>query len=57
MTPVLTVTPRLEQEVRYNQLWEQRGNGSTLDIFDNNKGLELIPTETNEILINPPAYQ
>ena len=57
MTPVVTVTPRLEQEVRYDQLWEQRGNGSTLDIFDNNKGLELIPTETDEVLINPPAYQ
>ena len=57
MTPLVTVTPRLEQEVRYDQYWEKRGNGSTLDIFDDNKGLELIPTETNEVLINPPAYQ
>jgi hypothetical protein len=57
MTPVATVTPRLEEEVRYDQYWEKRGNGSTLDIFDAGKGLELIPTETNEILINPPAYQ
>ena len=57
MTPVVTVTPRLEEEVRYDQYWEKRGNGSTLDIFDSGKGLELIPTETNEILINPPAYQ
>lgn len=57
MTPLVTVTPRLEQEVRYDQYWEKRGNGSTLDIFDSGKGLELIPTETNEVLINPPAYQ
>ncbi|WP_428377179.1 hypothetical protein [Lichenicoccus sp.] len=57
MTPVVTVTPRLEQEVRYDQMWEKRGDGSTLDIFDGGKGLELIPTETNEVLINPPAYQ
>ena len=57
MTPLVTVTPRLEQEVRYDQYWESRGNGSTLDIFDSGKGLELIPTETNEVLINPPAYQ
>ena len=57
MTPLVTVTPRLEEEVRYDQYWETRGNGSTLDIFDDNKGLELIPTETNEVLINPPAYQ
>jgi hypothetical protein len=57
MTPLVTVTPRLEEEVRYDQYWEKRGNGSTLDIFDAGKGLELIPTETNEVLINPPAYQ
>ena len=57
MTPLVTVTPRLEQEIRYDQYWEKRGNGSDLDIFDAGKGLELIPTLTNEILINPPAYQ
>jgi hypothetical protein len=57
MTPLVTVTPRLEEEIRYDQYWEKRGNGSTLDIFDSGKGLELIPTETNEVLINPPAYQ
>jgi hypothetical protein len=57
MTPLVTVTPRLEQEVRYDQYWESRGNGSSLDIFDSGKGLEVIPTGTNEVLINPPAYQ
>jgi hypothetical protein len=57
MTPLVTVTPRLEQEVRYDQYWETRGNGSTLDIHDSGMGLELIPTYTNEVLINPPAYQ
>jgi hypothetical protein len=57
MTPLVTVTPRLEEEVRYDQYWEHRGNGSDLTIFDSGKGLELIPTETNELLINPPAYQ
>jgi hypothetical protein len=57
MTPLVTVTPRLEQEIRYDQYWEYRGNGSQLDIFDSGKGLELIPTTTNEILLNPPAYQ
>jgi hypothetical protein len=57
MTPLVTVTPRLEQEVRYDQYWETRGNGSTLDIFGAGKGLELIPTDTNEVLINAPGYQ
>ena len=57
MTPLVTVTPRLEQEYRYDQYWEFRDNGSKLDISDAGKGLELIPTETNELLINPPAWQ
>jgi hypothetical protein len=57
MTPLVTVTPRLEQEVRYDQYFEDRGNGSSLDISDSGKGLELIPTGTNEVLINPPAWQ
>ena len=57
MTPLVTVTPRLEQEVRYDQYWQNRVNGSTLDTFGSGKGLEFIPTQTNEILINPPAYQ
>ena len=57
MTPLVTVTPRLEQEFRYDQYWENRGNGSQLDIFDSGKGLELIPTTTNEVLLNLPAYQ
>ncbi len=28
-----------------------------MDTFGSGKGLELIPTETNEVLINPPAFQ
>jgi hypothetical protein len=57
MTPIVTVTPRLEQEVRYDQFWQYRGNGQQQNVFDGGKGLELIPTGTNEVLINPPAYQ
>jgi hypothetical protein len=57
MTPLVTVTPRLEQEVRYDQYWQNLGNGGNVDVFDSGKGLELIPTTTNEILINPPAYE
>jgi hypothetical protein len=57
MTPLVTVTPRLEQEVRYDQYWEYRGNGSQFDISDSGKGLELIPTTTNEVLFNLPAYE
>jgi hypothetical protein len=56
MTPLVTVTPRLEQEVRYDQFWEHLGTGANVDTFGSGKGLELIPTTTNEVLLNPPAY-
>ena len=56
MTPLVTVTPRLEQEVRYDQYWEHLGNGANVDQWDSGKGLELIPTDTNEVLLNPPPY-
>jgi hypothetical protein len=57
MTPVVTVTPRLEQEFRYDQAWQHQGTGGNVTVFDNGKGLELIPTETNELLFNLPPYQ
>jgi len=57
MTPLVTVTPRLEQEVRYDQVWEHQPNGASLQNYDNGKGLELIPTTTNEIILTVPAYQ
>src|SRR5690348_14714063 len=42
MTPVVTVTPRLEQEVRYDQYWQHLGNGAEVNTFGSGKGLELI---------------
>jgi hypothetical protein len=56
MTPLVTVTPRLEQEFRYDQYWQRLGNGANIDQYDAGKGLELIPTYTNEVLINLPPY-
>lgn len=57
ITPVATVTPRLEEEFRYDQYWEHQGTGGSLTTFDSGKGLELIPTTTNEVLINLPQYE
>jgi hypothetical protein len=57
MTPLATVTPRLEEEVRYDQFWQSLGNGATIDNFDGGKGLELIPTTTNEIILGVPPYE
>jgi hypothetical protein len=57
ITPIATVTPRLEEEFRYDQYWEHMGNGADLTNYDSGKGLELIPTTSNEILINLPPYE
>jgi len=56
MTPVVTVTPRLEQEYRYDQLWQYKANGSYVQNYGFNKGLELIPTEQTEVIIAVPGY-
>src|ERR1700730_17349325 len=55
MTPITTVTPRLEEEYRYDQSQQFLQNGSEINNYFAGKGLELIPTETNEILINVPV--
>jgi hypothetical protein len=57
MTPIATVTPRLQQEFRSDQFFEQMGNGAHLNVYDGGKGLEVIPTMTNEVLINLPPYE
>jgi hypothetical protein len=55
MTPIATVTPRLEQEFRFDAIHEVTPTGDITN-FDNGKGLELIPTHNTELLINLPPY-
>ena len=55
MTPIATVTPRLEQEFRFDTLHEITPTGNVTN-FDGGKGLELIPTRRTELLINLPPY-
>src|ERR1700730_2347974 len=57
MTPVVTVTPRLEQEYRYDQTWQNRPNSVDITNYGGGKGLELIPTANTELIIGEPAYQ
>jgi hypothetical protein len=57
MTPITTVTPRLEEEYRYDQFQQYLQNGGEINNFGGGKGLELIPTTTNEVLINVPAFE
>jgi hypothetical protein len=55
VTPVVTVTPRLEQEFRYDIAWQLAG--STVTAAYGGKGLELIPARAVEVILTaPPAY-
>jgi hypothetical protein len=56
VTPLATTTPRLEEEYRYDQLWQTNGKGVTTDNYDGGKGLELIPFEKVEVILNVPPY-
>jgi hypothetical protein len=41
ITPVVKVTPRLEQEYRYDQTWQSRPKNVDLDNYGGGKGVEL----------------
>lgn len=56
VTPIVTVTPRLEQEYRYDQFFESAANGVAVNSFGGAKGLELIPQQNIETIIGVPAY-
>lgn len=56
VTPVATTTPRLEEEYRYDQMWQTNVKGITNDNYDGGKGLELIPLEKVEAIFNVPPY-
>jgi hypothetical protein len=56
VTPLATTTPRLEEEYRYDQLWQTNTKGITTNNYDGGKGLELIPFEKVEVIFNVPPY-
>ena len=56
LTPVATTTPRLEEEYRYDQLWQTNADGITTNNYGGGKGLELIPFERVEVIVNVPPY-
>jgi len=55
-TPLVTVTPRLEQEVRYDQFFQSSRNGLATDTFGGGKGIELIPFQSTEVIVGVPAF-
>jgi hypothetical protein len=57
ITPVVTVTPRLEQEFRYDLSRQVQPNATTtLQNYGGSKGLELIPSRHVELILSPPPY-
>jgi hypothetical protein len=56
VTPIVTVTPRLEEEFRYDQFWQTNPHGQATDNFGGSKGLELIPFENVELILGVPAW-
>lgn len=56
ITPLVLVTPRLEQELRtdFVHQYDTKAYGEWID--DNGKGLELIPARRVELLFNLPPF-
>jgi hypothetical protein len=58
MTPLVTVTPRLEQELRADFYGQQNGNGQRIDNYGGPGGfrVEFIPAYNIELIVAAPPY-
>jgi hypothetical protein len=56
ITPLATTTPRLEEEFRYDILWQTNNSGFTTENYGGSKGLELIPWKKVEVILSVPPY-
>lgn len=56
VTPLVTVTPRLEQEFRTDFVHQYNNAGKSIWNYGNGKGLEFIPEKHTEIIINVPPF-
>src|SRR5260370_30253908 len=56
ITPVVTVTPRLEQEFRYDISAQELASGATTVNIGGGKGGERIPSERVEVTLGSPPY-
>ncbi len=56
MTPLVTVTPRLLEQFRYDQLWQSQPHGIATDNFGGSRGLELIPWNEIEVILALPPW-
>lgn len=56
ITPLVTVTPRLEQELRADFVRQTNTQHYDTWNYGNGKGLELIPQRNIELIFNVPAF-
>ena len=56
VTPLVTVTPRLEQEIRSDFVHQYNTKGFAIWNYGNGKGLELIPERHTELIFNVPPF-
>ena len=56
VTPLVTVTPRLEQELRTDFVHSYNKSGKGIWNYGNGKGLEFIPERHTEIIVNVPPF-
>src|SRR5579863_1468654 len=56
VTPLITVTPRLEQEIRTDFVRQTNSKLQNTWNYDNGKGLEIIPERHIELLFNLPPF-
>ncbi len=55
--PLMTLSPLITELVRWDSDYENLGGGAHLLNLGANKGLFLVPTETNEVDIGIPSYE
>lgn len=55
--PVTTTSPRLQEVLRYDLMWENLKGGHELVNYGSAKGLEFIPSEHLQFIIGIPPYE
>jgi hypothetical protein len=56
VAPLMTTNPLLVEQFRADFFFQSLGNGARITNLGGGKGLELIPTTSNEVYISVPAY-
>ena len=55
-TPLATTTPRITEQFRYDEAYEQLPGGAHLQIHENGKGLDLIPWDDVGVMLGVPPH-